>query len=87
MPAFALIFSTNGMRTKTERVEQMGLVLPSDEEFGGDEQEMGRGSALPPERFHRSKPTRRIKMRARRSRSNDMAKRGMHQRRNKRLSW
>jgi hypothetical protein len=65
----------------------MGLVLPSDEEFDGEDQEAARSGAIPPERFHRSKPTRRIKMRARRSRSNDMAKRGMHQRRNKRPSW
>jgi hypothetical protein len=29
----------------------------------------------------------RIKVRARRSRVNDLARRGMHQRRNRRMSW
>jgi hypothetical protein len=63
----------------------MGLLLPIDE--FGDEQSAGRVGNTPPERFHRRKPASRVKMRARRSRSNEMAKRGMHQRRNKRLSW
>jgi hypothetical protein len=45
-----------------------------------------RGSA-PPERANRQKLAARTQKRARRSRSNEVAKRGMHQRRNKRISW
>jgi hypothetical protein len=46
-----------------------------------------RGGATPPESFNRRKVQQRTRKRARRSRSNDMAKRGMHQRRNKRSGW
>jgi hypothetical protein len=45
----------------------------------------GRGNV--PERANRQKVTARTQKRARRSRSNEVAKRGMHQRRNKRISW
>lgn len=58
----------------------------TEEEFGEEEEGAGRGSSRP-ELFHRRAISRRVKSRARRSRSNDVAKRGMHQRRNKRLSW
>lgn len=64
----------------------MGQFLTGDEEIP-DEQGTERSGSVPPERSHGRKPTRRIRMRARRSRSNDMAKRGMHQRRNKRVAW
>lgn len=43
--------------------------------------------ATPPDLFNRRKATQRVRKRARRSRTNDMAKRGMHQRRNKRVAW
>jgi len=46
-----------------------------------------RSSSVPPERANRQKVTARTQKRARRTRSNDVAKRGMHQRRNKRISW
>jgi hypothetical protein len=55
--------------------------LQEDGEFGG-RSEMAR-----PESLRQHRPSRRPKMRARRSRSNEMAKRGMHQRRNKRSAW
>ncbi|MCI0335111.1 MAG: hypothetical protein L0228_18025 [Planctomycetes bacterium] len=45
-----------------------------------------RGTALP-DRFNRRKVALRTRKRARRNRANDVAKRGMHQRRNKRVSW
>ena len=48
---------------------------------------LGRKETLPPESFNRRKASKRTRKRARRSRSNDMAKRGMHQRRNKRSAW
>jgi len=41
----------------------------------------------PPERLNSRSANRRVQKRARRSRSNEIAKRGMHQRRNKRVSW
>jgi hypothetical protein len=47
----------------------------------------GRNASSPPESFNRRKTTQRTRKRARRSRSNEMAKRGMHQRRNKRSGW
>jgi len=47
----------------------------------------GRSGTSPPECFNRRKAAERTRKRARRSRSNDMAKRGMHQRRNKRSGW
>jgi hypothetical protein len=46
-----------------------------------------RRSSVPPERANRQRVTARAQKRARRSRSNEVAKRGMHQRRNKRISW
>jgi hypothetical protein len=46
-----------------------------------------RSGLLPPESFNRRKASQRTRKRARRSRSNNMAKRGMHQRRNKRSAW
>lgn len=52
-----------------------------------EEVEPGRSEMAHPESTRRERPSRRPKMRARRSRSNEMAKRGMHQRRNKRSNW
>jgi hypothetical protein len=43
--------------------------------------------SAPPERFNRRKASQRTRKRARRGRPTDMAKRGMHQRRNKRSAW
>jgi hypothetical protein len=55
-----------------------------------DEQELaGRQGISTPPRFSRRKvasPSR-MRKRARRGRANEVAKRGMHQRRNKRVSW
>jgi hypothetical protein len=63
-------------------------VLPTDcDELGGDDERMGRRSIASLERFNRRKPAQRTRKRARRSRTNEMAKRGMHQRRNKRVAW
>jgi hypothetical protein len=45
-----------------------------------------RRSSVPPERLNRPAAGGAQK-RARRSRSNDVAKRGMHQRRKKRMAW
>ena len=47
----------------------------------------GERTNMPPERFNRRSLKRRVEKRARRSRSNDTAKRGIHQRRNKRAAW
>jgi hypothetical protein len=52
-----------------------------------DDDEGGRNASTHPERLRQQRPSRRPKMRARRSRSNEMAKRGIHQRRNKRRTW
>jgi hypothetical protein len=40
-----------------------------------------------PERSNRRSLKRRVEKRAQRSRSNETAKRGIHQRRNKRVAW
>lgn len=62
--------------------------LPNDLElFEGDGDASGRGGAVRPERLRQHKISRRAKMQARRSRSNEMAKRGIHQRRTKRTTW
>ena len=61
--------------------------LPFDDEPMDGEQIFGRGSTVPPERFNRRKAVLRTQARARRTRTNDMAKRGMHQRRNKKVAW
>jgi hypothetical protein len=61
--------------------------LPYDEDAMDGEVLFGRASSSPPERFNRRKSVQRTKTQARRSRSNEMAKRGMHQRRNKRPAW
>lgn len=55
------------------------------DEFEGEFTE--RRSSVPPERMSRNRAIGRTQKRAKRSRSNDVAKRGMHQRRNKRISW
>jgi hypothetical protein len=54
------------------------------DDLDGDDTER-RGSG-PPERSNRSAAGR-VQKRARRTRSNDVAKRGMHQRRKKRIAW
>ncbi len=66
----------------------MSPSLPTDlDGYGEEEGTLGRGSVVPPERSRKQKISRRAKMQARRSRSNEMAKRGMHQRRAKRTAW
>jgi hypothetical protein len=56
-------------------------------ESDGDEEIGDRNGAATPELFHRRKAAQRTRKRAQRSRTNEMAKRGMHQRRNKRVAW
>jgi hypothetical protein len=56
-------------------------------ESEGEEELAGRRGTLPPERFNRRKVASRVRKRARRVRAPEVAKRGMHQRRNKRASW
>jgi hypothetical protein len=51
------------------------------------EDELAGRQAVPPDLFNRRKPAQRTRKRAKRSRANNMAKRGMHQRRNKRVAW
>ena len=43
--------------------------------------------SAPPERSNHPNSSRRIPKRARRNRSNEIAKRGIHQRRKKRIAW
>jgi hypothetical protein len=57
------------------------------DELDADGELTGGRSNAPPERSNRREVSRRAQKRARRSRSNDVAKRGMHQRRNKRIAW
>ena len=65
----------------------MSPILPMEsEDFGAEEETSGRSQPRL-ERFQRQKASRRVKTSARRSRTNEMAKRGMHQRRNKRSAW
>ena len=56
-------------------------------ELGENEELAAQSGCLPPECFNRRKTSQRTRKRARRSRSNNMAKRGIHQRRNKRTAW
>ena len=66
----------------------MPPLLPGElNELAGDVELDSRGGATPPDLFNRRKAAQRVRKRARRSRTNDMAKRGMHQRRNKRVAW
>jgi len=53
----------------------------------GEEDLAGRRGATTPERFNRRKVASRVRKRARRVRAGEVPKRGMHQRRNKRVSW
>jgi hypothetical protein len=53
----------------------------------GEEELAERRGNLSPERFNRRKVASRLRKRARRGRASEVAKRGMHQRRNKRASW
>lgn len=53
----------------------------------GEEELAGRRGIAPPDRFNRRKVTTRTRKRARRNRAVEVAKRGMHQRRNKRSGW
>ena len=56
-------------------------------ESQGEEDLAGQRGGAPPERFNRRKVASRVRKRARRGRANEVAKRGMHQRRNKRSAW
>lgn len=63
-------------------------LMPTEfNELGEEEELAGRRESVPPESFNRRKAVQRTRKRAQRSRSNEMAKRGMHQRRNKRAGW
>lgn len=53
----------------------------------GEEDLAGRRGTTPPDRFNRRKVASRVRKRARRGRAGESAKRGMHQRRNKRVNW
>jgi hypothetical protein len=57
------------------------------DELDGDGDLAERRAGGPPERSNRRGVVRNARKTARRSRSNEVAKRGMHQRRNKRVSW
>jgi hypothetical protein len=63
--------------------------LTSDDWTGseGEEELAGRRGTVSPERFNRRKVASRLRKRARRAAANEGAKRGMHQRRNKRVNW
>jgi hypothetical protein len=64
----------------------MSQIAPNElEQFDGDD--LPRNEMLHSSRTRRRHTTTASKMRARRSRTNEMARRGMHQRRNKRTSW
>jgi|SoiMethySBSTD1v2_1073268.scaffolds.fasta_scaffold322892_4 hypothetical protein len=57
--------------------------------FEEEESEESRGARrnAAPELFNRRTKNGQVRKRARRNRSNEVAKRGMHQRRNKRVAW
>jgi hypothetical protein len=57
------------------------------EELDGDEGSAITERGTAPELSNRRGRSAHVRKRARRNRSNDVAKRGMHQRRNKRSSW
>ena len=62
--------------------------LPTDVDEQDDEGLSEREIGSRPERSNRPSASRRVKMRApRRNRAADMARRGIHQRRNKRTGW
>ena len=57
------------------------------EDDGELEESRGVRRNAAPELFNRRTKNGQVRKRARRNRSNEVAKRGMHQRRNKRVSW
>ena len=57
------------------------------DELDGDGDFAERRANGPPERSNRRSAARNTRKSARRSRSNEVAKRGMHQRRKKRVTW
>jgi hypothetical protein len=64
----------------------MAPSLRFDEDDELDEERGARRNAAP-ELVNRRAKTQQVRQSARRNRSNDVAKRGIHQRRNKRVSW
>ena len=62
-------------------------VIPIDDDPLCEAGEIAERARDAPRRMNRGGPVQRMKMRARRSRSNDLARRGMHQRRNRRMAW
>lgn len=58
-----------------------------DAEDFDDSEEAGSRRGASPERANRQRPGEPLRKPARRHRTNEVAKRGMHQRRNKRMSW
>jgi len=61
------------------------LRFDGDDNDGEDQRGARRNAA--PELTNRRAKTQQVRKRASRNRSNEVAKRGMHQRRNKRVSW
>jgi hypothetical protein len=62
------------------------FVTADVDEYGDGEELTGRAGAVGPVRANRRKTTR-VRTRARRNRATEVARRGMHQRRNKRAAW
>ena len=63
-------------------------LLPIDDDPLCEADEVAeRARDAPPRRSNRGGPMQRMKVRARRGRSNELARRGMHQRRNRRTTW
>ncbi len=56
------------------------------DELDGEDENSRRATGSPPKSFRRRQSIQRTNKRARRNRANDVARRGMHQRRNKR-AW
>jgi hypothetical protein len=82
-----LLAAESGKKPEKRDDSVFPIALNDLTELINDEQFVARSGASPPERVNQRKTGQRTRKRARRSRSNAMAKRGMHQRRNKRSAW
>jgi len=85
---FAVLINRNDARDNLGKGSIMSPLTSNDWTGSeGEEDLSGRRETTPPERFNRRKIAARVRKRAQRGRASEVAKRGMHQRRNKRSGW
>jgi hypothetical protein len=82
-------FSIIALKHRTPQKRATPMRPPQFKEYDDENNEMfSERDESRPDRINRPNASRRVKLRAsRRNRANDAARRGIHQRRNKRFSW